>query len=261
VRAKDRATGQAINPCLITFLATREQFDTLVLDEPQLDPVRCLHHLNALVSPHPYDLEAVTPIIKYDMQQFKLVEEIGALGGLDSRPDLLALSPYEFERLIRQLIEAMGFKARRTQSSRDDGIDAVAFNESPLIGGLCVIQAKRYKDTIPVEAVRALNGSMHEKKATTGIVVATSSFGKASYDFATNVGRIQLIDGRNLKALLREHLDLDVLIGLPKLRRDGNARTSRSRDRSDPHASGCAKTCGQRPSFMPAAANAPHHCS
>lgn len=33
----------------------------------------------------------------------------------------------------------------------------------------------------------------------------------------SSVGRIQLIDGRNLKALLRERLDLDVLIGLPKL--------------------------------------------
>ena len=62
--------------------------------------MRCLHHLNALVSPHPYDLEAVTPIVKYDMAQFKLVEEVGALGGLDSRPDLLAMNPYEFERLI-----------------------------------------------------------------------------------------------------------------------------------------------------------------
>lgn len=140
-----------------------------------------------------------------------------ALGGLDSRPDLLAMNPYEFERLIQRLVEAMGFKAWRTQSSRDDGIDAVAINESPLVGGLCVIQAKRYKDTIPVEAVRALGGTMQEKRATTGIVVATSSFGKASYDFATSFGRIQLIDGRNLKALLREHLGIDVLIGLPKL--------------------------------------------
>lgn len=217
VRATDRATGQPINPCLITFLATREQFDTLVLDAPHLDPVRCLHHLSALVSPHPYDLEAVTPIVKYDMDQFKLVEEIGALGGLDSRPDLLAMNPYEFERLVKQLVEAMGFKAWRTQSSRDDGIDAVAINESPLIGGLCVIQAKRYKDTVPVESVRAIAGTMHEKKATTGIVVTTSSFGKASYDFAIVHGRIQLIDGRNLKALLREHLGIDVLISLPKL--------------------------------------------
>jgi hypothetical protein len=29
-------------------------------------------------------------------------------------------------------------------------------------------------------------------------------------------GRMQLIDGRNLKALLKEHLNMDVLIGLPK---------------------------------------------
>jgi restriction system protein len=60
---------------------------------------------------------------------------------------------------------------------------------------------------------------MGDKQATRGILVATSWFGKASIDFVNRHGRMQLIDGRNLKAMLTEHLQLDVLISLPKLPR------------------------------------------
>jgi restriction system protein len=42
--------------------------------------------------------------------------------------------------------------------------------------------------------------------------------GKASRDFAARNGsRIGIIEGRQLKYLLKEHLGLDVLISLPKL--------------------------------------------
>ncbi|HEV2634614.1 MAG TPA: restriction endonuclease [Actinocrinis sp.] len=216
VRTKDPATGQPANPCLVTFLATREMFAQLLLDEPRLDPVRCLHHLRARVSPNPFDLEAVTPIVDFDLQRFKLVEDAAALTGLDSRIDLLSLSPYEFEQLIKHLFVAMGYKSWRTQNSKDGGIDAIAYREDIALGGLCVIQAKRYKDTVPVEAVRAMGGTMMEKKAF-GMVVTTSSFGPASHAYAAEVGRLALIDGRHLKALLRQYLDMDVLISLPKL--------------------------------------------
>ena len=214
VREVDPATGQKINPCLVTVLAERGQFEALVLDAPELDPVQCLHHLKALVTEHPFDLEPVTPIVDLDfLKKYKLAAEVGSLAGLDHRKDLMTISPYEFEQLIQQLAEAMGMKSWRTQSSKDDGIDAIVYREDPFFAGVCVIQAKRYSKTVPVEDVRALYGSMHQKKAAVGIVVTTSKFGRASYDFARETGRIELIDGPNLKALLLEHMRLDVLIG------------------------------------------------
>jgi restriction system protein len=49
-----------------------------------------------------------------------------------------------------------------------------------------------------------------------GVLVTTSWVAKASRDFAARNGsRIELIEGRHLKSLLREHLGLDVLISLP----------------------------------------------
>ncbi|WP_251066728.1 restriction endonuclease [Streptomyces sp. ISL-36] len=80
-----------------------------------------------------------------------------------------------------------------------------------------IIQAKRTKNAVPAEAVRALAGAMHDKAAAKGILVTTGWFGKTSRDFAYRTGRVEVIDGRGLKALLLEHLGIDALIGLPKL--------------------------------------------
>jgi restriction system protein len=217
VASVNRATGQPCHPLLISVNATRDLFAELNLDAPELDPVLCLRKLNAIVSPHPYDLEPVRPVVQFDLSKYKFVEEMDVVAGLDSRPDLLDLRPVEFEHLIRRLFEAIGMKAWVTQAPRDDGVDAVATNEDPLVGGLCVIQAKRYSKIVGLEAVHALAGVMVDKAATKGILVTTSWFGKASYDFAARTGRMELITGRELKSLLLEHLGLDVLIGLPKL--------------------------------------------
>jgi restriction system protein len=217
VASVDRATGQPCHPLLISVSATRELFTGFNLDAPELDPVLCLRKLNAIVSPHPYDLEPVRPVMQFDLSKYKFVEEMDVVAGLDSRPDLLALKPVEFEHLIRRLFEAIGMKAWVTQASRDDGVDAVATNEDPVVGGLCVIQAKRYSQVVGLEAVHALAGVMADKAATKGILVTTSWFGKASHDFAARTGRMELITGRELKSLLLEHLGLDALIGLPKL--------------------------------------------
>lgn len=223
VRAKDRATGKAIEPCLVSVRVSREGFAELVLDEPELDPVASLHHLNAIVSQHPYDLEPVRPVVSFDLSRYKIAPERDVVAGLDSRPDLVAMDPTDFEHLIRRLFEKIGLKSWVTQASRDDGIDAVAVNEEPLIGGLCIIQAKRTKNVVSAETVRAVAGLVVDKGASKGIVVTTAWFGKTSWDFAPR-NRVELIDGRRLKALLLEHLGIDALIGLPKLPPNWQAR-------------------------------------
>jgi restriction system protein len=219
VSAKDRATGKPVRPLLISVHATRDVFAEIVLDEPDLDPVACLRgYLNAVISPHPWDLEPVRPVLAFDLSKYKFVEEMSVIAGLDSRPDLLALKPVEFEHLIRELFEAMGMKSWVTQASRDEGVDGVAVNEDPIVGGLCVIQAKRYSKIVGLEAVHALAGVMEDKNAAKGVLVTTSWVGKASRDFAARNGsRIEIIEGRQLKYLLKEHLGLDALIGLPQV--------------------------------------------
>jgi restriction system protein len=216
VSAKDPASGQPIRPLLLQVSAKREVFSTFVLSD--LDPVACLKRLNALVSPHPYDLEPVQPTMDFDslLTRFKFIAGMDVVAGLDSRPDLLAMNPYEFEHLVRQIFEEMGMQAWNTQAIKDDGVDAVAVNKNAVFGGMCIIQAKRYRNAVGVEAVRALAGVMEDKHATKGILVTTSWVTKDGHAFATRHGRIEIIECEHVKYLCKEHLGLDVLISLPK---------------------------------------------
>lgn len=218
VSATDIAAGNLIRPVLVSVHATRETFAEIGLDEPEFDPVACLRrYLRAVVSPHPYDLEDVGPVEQFDLSKYHFVEEMDVVAGLDSHPDLLELTPAEFEHLIRQLFEAMGLKSWVTQASKDEGVDVVAVNDDPILGGLCIIQAKRYTRAVGVEAVRALAGVVEDKRAVKGILVTTSWAGKAAHEFAARYSRIQIIEGSELKYMLREHLGIDARINLPKL--------------------------------------------
>ncbi|WP_159100114.1 restriction endonuclease [Streptomyces lunaelactis] len=69
-----------------------------------------------------------------------------------------------------------GLKAWVTQASCDDGVDVS--QRGPIIGGLCIIQAKHTRNNVPTEAVRALVGVMHGRAAAKGILITTAWLGK-----------------------------------------------------------------------------------
>ena len=218
VKTIDRATGREVSPCLVTLSTSREQFGKLRLS--QVDPAHCLKGLNALVSPNPYDLEPIRPIIEFDLSKYRLMDSMDIVADLDSRPVLVKLTPSEFEHLIRQLFEAIGMEAWNTQASKDEGVDAVAVSKDPVFNGECIIQAKRYSKLVGVESVQALAGVVEHKRAAKGVLITTSWFGRASHDFARQHGRLQLIEGPELKYLIKEHLGKDVIPGpVPPKRR------------------------------------------
>ena len=183
----------------------------------QLDPAACLKHLKAIVSPHPYDLEPVEPVIEFQKAKYRFADPVDALAGIDSRPDLLKMDWYRFENLIRQLFEAMGLEVQVTRSSRDEGIDAVAYNKTDIVHrSEILIQAKRYSNCVPTNDVRALAGSVEEKRATAGVLVTTAWVSPETKAFAARNNRLSVIEGGELKHLLAEHLNLDVRIDLAR---------------------------------------------
>jgi restriction system protein len=215
VPATNRATGQAEELHLISAPASRTDFSQLVLD--QLEPAACLKHLKAILSPHPYDLEPVEPVIEFQKAKYRFADPVDALAGIDSRPDLLKMDWYKFENLIRQLFEAMGLEVQVTQSSRDEGIDAVAYNKTDIVHrSEILIQAKRYSNCVPTNDVRALAGSVEEKRATAGVLVTTAWVSPETKAFAARNNRLTIIEGGELKHLLAEHLNLDVRIDLAR---------------------------------------------
>ncbi len=113
----DPATGKTIAPHLVTVRVSRDTF--LALDLANVEPLACLKGLNASVSKSPSELIPVRPILEFDMVDPRFVQESDILGTLDQRPNLMELSPRDFESLITNLFEKMGLETRQTQASRD----------------------------------------------------------------------------------------------------------------------------------------------
>jgi len=213
VETIDLRTGQGIHPCLVTLRTTREVFAALNLQS--VEPAACLKGLNASVSKDPAELAPVRPVLEFDMVDPRFVTETDVLSELDARPNLMDLTPNEFESLITNLFEKMGLETRLTQASRDGGVDCVAFDSRPVLGGKVVIQAKRYKNTVGVSAVRDLFGTMQNEGASKGILVTTSGYGSASFTFAAGKP-LELLDGANLLYLLRAHAGIEAVIIPPE---------------------------------------------
>jgi restriction system protein len=213
VETVNAATGKTERPCLVTLRTTRDAF--LDRDFARVDAEACLLDLSASLSKSPAELVPVRPVLEFNMVDPRFVEEADVLSGLDQRPNLMELKPGEFEALITNLFSKMGLETRMTQASRDGGVDCVAFDNRAIFGGKVIIQAKRYKNTVPVSAVRDLFGSVHNEGATKGILVTTSGFGKASFDFA-NDKPLELLSGTNLLYLLKEHAGVDARIEPPE---------------------------------------------
>jgi restriction system protein len=201
VSTVDPATGRDIHPCLISFRATRERFAQINLE--RIDKKACLRNLGAQVSQSPTEMIPVKPIVEFDMVDKRFVEQGEILSGLDSRPNLMDLKPFEFETLVANLFQQMGMESKLTRSSRDGGVDVVGFDQRPVLGGKVVIQAKRYSNTVGVSAVRDLYGTMMNEGANKGILVTTSDYGPDAFDFAKDKP-IELIDGGGLLYLLEQ---------------------------------------------------------
>ena len=130
---------------------------------------------------------------------------------------------------MRQLFVAMGAEAWTTIPSKDGGVDAVATSKNLFFGGVCLIQAKRWTGLVGLESVHALTGVMADHNATRGVLVTTSWFGRASEQFAQR-NRITLINGAELKHLIKEELNIDVIPGTNPPRRlhaSDNTQTGR----------------------------------
>ncbi|MCD9189457.1 MAG: restriction endonuclease [Pyrinomonadaceae bacterium] len=213
VQTVDRTTGRDIRPYLTSVRVTKDRF--LEIDLGRIDKKACLRNLGAQVSPQPEECVPVKPIVDFNMVDKRFVEGSDVLSELDARPNLMELNPFEFENLVGNLFTQMGLDTRQTQTSRDGGVDAIAFDSRPVLGGKIVIQAKRYKNTVGVASVRDLYGTMINEGASKGILVATSGYGKDAFEFAKDKP-IELIDGGGLLYLLEQHANIKAKIIIPK---------------------------------------------
>lgn len=201
VQTIDLSNGQDIKPFLISVRAIKEDF--LKIDLSRIDKKACLRNLGAQVSPRANEMLPIKPILEFDMVDRRFIEESDVLSVLDSRPNLMDLNPYEFENLVANLFNNLGYETKLTRSHKDGGVDAIVFDTRPISGGKLVIQAKRYRHAVGVSAVRDLYGTMVHEGANKGILVTTSGYGPDAFQFCKDKP-IELIDGGGLLYLLEQ---------------------------------------------------------
>jgi len=133
------------------------------------------------------------------------------------RDDLLsllqAMSPLRFERLILDLLAAMGYgggdlgNGRMTRATGDGGIDGV-IDEDALGLDAIYIQAKRYDPSYKVGRpdLQRFVGSLTGEGATKGVFVTTSDFSREAVSYVERVQhRIRLINGQKLAGLMIQY--------------------------------------------------------
>jgi len=126
---------------------------------------------------------------------------------------IAGLSPVFFERLVVDLVVAMGYGgdrgsvARRMGRSGDGGIDGI-INEDPLGLDVLYLQAKRNgpDNTVGRDRIQQFAGALVGQGASRGVFVTTSTFTRGAVDYAERVPqRIILIDGDELARLMVHH--------------------------------------------------------
>ncbi|MET8545661.1 restriction endonuclease [Kitasatospora sp. NPDC004799] len=192
----DPATGREAERFVSTLTATRAAFAGLALD--RVAPLECFQGLGGRLSARPERLDEVRP----DRRPQSVGGSLAGHGGEDE-PDLFEMDPLEFEDLIAELFRLRGFQVMTTARSGDVGVDVVAEDLDPVTGGKIVIQAKRYRKTVPPTAVRDLESTVRHHGANKGILVTTAGFGRGSYSYIEGKP-LTLVSGPELVALLAE---------------------------------------------------------
>lgn len=152
-----------------------------------------------------------------DTNPEEVIERTHALLQAELRTEILesvlGLPPAFFERLIVDLLIAMGYGGGRSEMGKalgrsgDGGVDGI-IKEDELGLDRIYVQAKRYDpdNTIGRPQLQAFSGSLDGFNASKGVFVTTSSFANTAVEFVDKIHkRIILIDGNRLAELMIRH--------------------------------------------------------
>ena len=126
----------------------------------------------------------------------------------DLMKEIMKLSPTEFEHLVVDLLEKMGYGSGLedagfvTQASNDGGIDGI-IKEDQLGFSAIYFQAKQWApdQTISRPEIQKFSGALKEQNAKKGLFITTASFTKGAKESAESAG-IVLINGEQLTKLM-----------------------------------------------------------
>ncbi|MCY4023862.1 MAG: restriction endonuclease [Anaerolineaceae bacterium] len=150
-------------------------------------------------------IQSLTPVEAIETNALLLNEQLSD----ELLSEILGRSPEFFERLIMDVMSAMGYgRGEHTGRSGDGGIDGV-IDEDKLGLEKIYLQAKRYElgKKVSSPAIRGFIGSMASHGANKGVFITTSEFTDAARNDAGKNPhyRLVLIDGQELARLMIEY--------------------------------------------------------
>lgn len=138
------------------------------------------------------------------------IEEIRASVAAELRENLSKLDPSAFEKLVLQLLQAMGYGQSREDlrpvgRSGDGGIDGI-ISLDRLGFEKVYVQAKRWQSAVGRPEIQGFFGALAGRRAKKGVFITTASFTREARDYALQVSEsLVLIDGERLTELMIDH--------------------------------------------------------
>lgn len=121
---------------------------------------------------------------------------------IDTKPKKFSeLSGSDFEQLLYRLYKDQGYSVQWTGRSGDQGCDLIVNMGNERVA----IQAKCYTGSVGNAAVQQIVAAQKKYDCTKGVVITNSVFTAEAIDLAKANGT-ELIDGRELRNLLLQHL-------------------------------------------------------
>lgn len=124
---------------------------------------------------------------------------------------VIGSSPELFERLVVDLLVAMGYGGSRSEAGErvgktgDDGIDGIIKEDKLGLDTVC-IQAKKWQNTVGRPEIQAFVGSLAGNRARKGVFITTSRFSKEAQEYVQRIEqKVVLIDGETLAELMIDH--------------------------------------------------------
>lgn len=150
---------------------------------------------------------AETPDDKIEAAYNHLIDQVAS----DLLDMLKQTSPYFFEKVVVQLLRAMGYggtggRGLVTPKSGDGGVDGVIYEDKLGLDIVCV-QAKRWEGTVGRKTVQEFVGSMDFYRSRKGVIFTTSNFSKDAKEYVDRIEgkKVVLIDGDELTRLMIDH--------------------------------------------------------
>ena len=172
----------------------RQQFENELLTSTQVDK--------------PHSGRSKQLQIESESQLSKLIRDKNQTVRQQLRECLRSIDPFQFEHLVKFLLEAMDYEnVEVTGGSHDMGVDVVGEIELGISHVREVIQVKRQQSNVGRRVLDSLRGSLHRFDAVRATIVTTSGFSTGAKEaaFEKGVAPITLIDGERLIDLMVEH--------------------------------------------------------